>query len=182
MKYLPYVILLILAALLFKECQKPDKIVTTTKYVKVTDTITRVEIQKEPVIRYVQRTKTVKGNDSIIYVSKADSTSIQANEYKTTLTSNNATARLKILTSGELLDVSGVIDYKQKETTINTVKNASGLFLYGEGSVGNKELQQFGIGLDYQIKNKYLIGIGVSYNNAVKEPYLNFKLGLNLFN
>ena len=181
-KILPYVLAFVFGLLLFKQCKKEDKVVTKTEYIKVTDTITRVKIQEKPIIRYVHRTKTVKGNDSIIYLSKKDSTSIQANEYKTKLESNNATADLSILTTGELLDVSGVIHYTQKETTVERFKNASGLFLYGQGSIGNKEMQEIGVGFDYVIKNKYIAGIGVNYNNLVKAPYLNFKIGINLFN
>ena len=182
-KYIPYIVIAVLLFLIFQKDE--PKIITKTKieYVKRTDTITRVEIQEKPVTRYVQRTKTIKGRDSIIYLGKADSTTIQANEYKTELKSNNAVAKLKILTSGELLDVSGVIEYKEKVTTLETIKlrNSSGLFLYGQGSVGNRQLSDFAVGLDYVFKNKIIIGTSGSYNNISQTINFNVKLGIRIF-
>ena len=167
----------------FNKCEQKPTIVTKTKveYIDRIDTITKVEIQEVPKIVFVNKYKTVKGNDSIVYVKVKNDSTIQANQYNTKLLSNNATADLKITTTGALLDVSGVIRYKEKETTTNTTitRSKSGLFLYGETSI-NPTLERIEIGLDYQIKNKIIIGVSASYNDIAKQSYINAKIGFRL--
>lgn len=162
-----------------KQCEQEPKIKTVTKieYVKVTDIIERVKIDTVPKLVYVKKVK-----DSIVYVSKPSDSTIEANQYKTKIASNNATADLEITTTGELLDVRGVINYTQenKATTITKVKPKSGLFLYGATSV-NPTFENIELGLDYQIKNTIVIGTSVNYNNQSKSAYINLKLGFRVF-
>jgi hypothetical protein len=178
------VLILIFGFFLLKKCEKEPKVITKTEieYVKVTDTITKVEIKEVPKTVYINKIKTIKGKDSIVYVPTPNDNTITANQYDTKIESNNATADLKITTTGELLDVSGVINYTQenKTTTITKTKPQSGLFLYTETSV-NPMFERAELGLDCQISNKVIIGTSVSYNNIVKKPYFNVKLGFKIF-
>lgn len=179
-------IVIILVIALFKTCTEEPKIKieTVTEYVKVTDTITNTIIEKVPTKVYVNRYIDVKGNDSIVFVDTptlgTSDTTIQANQYNTTLKSNNATATLKITTTGELLDVSGTIDYTQENTTktITKIKNKSGLFLYGGTNI---DFNRYELGLDYQIKNTIIVGTSVSHNNISNQSNINFKLGIKIF-
>lgn len=169
---------------LMKQCQPEPVIVTKTKteYIKVTDTITETIIDTVPKLVYVEKIKTEKGKDSIVYVKETSYTSITANQYNTKLESNNATANLQITTTGELLDVQGTINYTQTNTTIENTKTVakSGAFAYFETSV-NPIFERAEIGLDYQIKNTIILGTSASYNNAVKTGYFNFKVGVRVF-
>lgn len=178
-------VIALIVALIFinKQCNEEPEIITetVTKVVTVHDTITKVEIQEMPKPVYVEKIKTVKGKDSIIYVDKPTDTSIQAKQYDTELKSNKATAKLKIMTSGELLDVKGVITYPEKETltTITKKMNKGGLFIYGESSV-QPVFERAAIGLDWQIKNKFIIGSSFSYNNLSKSTNFNIKVGIKI--
>ena len=183
-RYWQYVAIVILIAVVAVQCTDKTETSTTTeiRYVKVTDTITEVKIQEIPKTVYVNKTKTIKGKDSIVYVTKKDSSTIKAFKYDTVLESNNAVANLSITTSGELLDVSGTIDYKQKETLVTTVKtiNKSAAFIYLEAPV-SKEFDRIELGIDYQYRNKLLIGASVDYNNTINKAGFNVKLGIKIF-
>ena len=177
------VILIVLFAL-FQQCEQEPKIVTKTKviYKTKTDTIRTVEIKEVPKIVHVEKIKTIKGKDSIIYVDRQTDTSIEANQYDTELKANNALAKLKITTTGQLLDVSGTISWDEKETQTTTtiIKPKSGLFLYGQTSV--KPLMEVSsIGLDYQFKNTAIIGTSFSLDHMTKKNYLNLKVGFRIF-
>jgi hypothetical protein len=165
-----------------KSCDDEDKIVTKTeiKYIKVIDTVVKTVIS-EPKTVYINKYKTIKGNDSIVYVSKTDSTTVKANQYDTKLESNNATADLKITVIGELLDVSGIITYENKETTttITKTKAKSGVFIYGNVPI-NSNLINVEVGLLYQIKNKLIIMGGVQYNQFTKSPDIKVGIGIKL--
>lgn len=173
-----WILFIILTIILVKKCEDEPTVITETEYITVTDTITKVEIKEIPKTVFVEKVKTIKGKDSIIYVNKPTDTTIQANEYKTKLESNNATANLKIVTTGELIDVKGTIDYTQTNTTITKIKDKSGLFLYGGTSV-LPALQNYEIGLDYQIRNKVLIGASISH--VQNQTYINAKIGIKIF-
>jgi hypothetical protein len=177
-----YLLAIVVIFISIKQCEETEtKIETVTEYVKVTDTITNVVIQEVPKMVYVERLKTVKGKDSIVYVDKPTETTIQANQYDTTLESNNATADLKITTTGELLDVQGVINYTQENTTttITKTKSKSGLFLYGKVPISNFNSPE--IGVLYQFKNSIIIGSGVQYNNLTKAPEVTATIGIKIF-
>lgn len=177
-------IAIVLIVFIVKKCEKDPKTVTKTKieYVKVTDTILRTVFDTLPKLVYVERIKTVKGKDSIVYVDKPADTSIKANQYATKLESNNATANLKITTTGELLDVQGTINYTQTITTTETIKTTakSGLFLYAETST-NPVFERAELGLDYQIKNTIILGTSASYDNLSKKLNFNVKVGFRVF-
>lgn len=173
---------LIIAFVLMRQCEGEPKTITKTetKTIIKTDTIKKVIIKEIPKTVYVEKLKTVKGKDSIIYKDKPDSTTIKANQYKTTLESNNALADLNITTTGELLDVSGTITYPEKETTttITKIRDASGFYIYGQLPINN--LTQIEVGGLFQFKNKAFISGGVSYNNITKQPDFNIGLGIRL--
>lgn len=181
-KYWKYLALVILVIFIMNQCEEEPKIVTKTKieYIERTDTIFKTIIPV-PKVKYVLRTKTIKGKDSIIYVDRKTNEAVEVNQYNTELKSNNATADLKITVIGELLDVTGTISYKEKVTTINTTKtvHASGLFIYGQGSIKSQH-QNIQLGLDYVIKNKWIIGTSVDYNNFTKSVNFNLKIGFRI--
>ena len=176
-----YFLVIVLFIVLIKQCEGNERTITKTKieYVKVTDTVTKTIISKPKTV-YVERTKTIKGNDSIIYVKEPNDSTIEAKQYNTTLLSNNATAELEITTTGELLDVQGVINYKQKQTTTETLKirDASGLFLYANMPINSVQPE---VGILYQIKNKMFISAGAQYNQFTKSADLKIRLGVKIF-
>ena len=172
--HLVYIALVIFILLFINECSKDAEVKTVTKIKTVHDTITNTIISKpKEVIFY--KTDTIHEKETVFI---KNSNPIKAKEYDTKLESNNATADLKIITTGELLDVQGIITYPEKETTL--IKPKSGLFLNLETSV-KPTFERVGVSLDYQIKNKWLIGVGASYNNQVKQGYINAKIGFKLF-
>ena len=180
-KWLYIAIGVVLVMLLLRGCNEDPQIITEIEYVDRVETITKVEIQEVPKKVYVYKTQTLKGKDSVIYVKEKDTNNlpiIEANQFTTLLKSNNATADLKITTTGTLLDVKGVINYKEKITTITEFKNNSGLFLYGQT---NTKFDTYGIGLDYVIKNKVIIGVNGNYNTQFDNASLNFKVGYRIF-
>lgn len=158
------------------------KVITKTKTVVEwkTDTITKTVIKEVPKTVYIEKVKTVKGKDSIIYKDKPTDTTIQANQYDTTLKSDSATAKLQITTTGELLDVKGSITYPSIEKTIETIKirDNSGFFIYGSMPVNGNISPEIG-GL-YQFRNKIMIGTGVQYNNFTQKPDVKVTLGIRL--
>ena len=56
----------------------------------------------------------------------------------------------------------------------------SGAFLFIESNF-NKKPDRHAIGIDYQIKNKLLIGTSVSYNTITNNVNMNFKVGFKIF-
>jgi hypothetical protein len=181
--YLPYIIILLLIGLLVIECQKdkPKVIVkTNTKVEKVTDTLVKTIIKEVPKTVYVERTKTIKGKDSIIYVDKPTDTSIEANQYDTTLKANEATADLQITTTGTLLDVQGTINYPKETitTTITEKRDKSGLYGFISSPVNGVSPE---VGALYQIKNKMFISTSVQYNDFTNKIDLKAGIGIKLF-
>ena len=181
-----YIIIAILTiALLFiVKCKEEPEVITNTvtKIVTKTDTITNVKIKEIPTVKYITKTKTIKGKDGIIYVDKETNETIKANEYKVEVDSNEAKAKLEILTTGQLLDVKGVITYPEKETITEVIRrvNKSGFYLYTETSV-KPTLERIELGVDWVIKNKVIIGASASYNDIAKQSYINAKIGIKLF-
>jgi hypothetical protein len=171
----------IVAFALMRQCEGEPKVVTNTvtKIVTKHDTITNTIIKEVPKTVYVEKVKTVKGKDSIIYKDKPNDSTITANQYDTELKSNEATAKLKITTTGELLDVSGIITYPEKETTTTIIKtrDASGLYLFGSAPIKSQALTPE-IGLQYNIKNKMFISTSVQYNNLNNN--VDFKIGVGI--
>ena len=179
-------LLLLLVIILIRNCEKEPKIVTKTEididWIK--DSIKNVLIKEiKPVYidtgstKYVKGDVSIKWKDSIVYVDKPTKTTIKANQYKTTISSNEAKANLEITTSGELLDVQGTIEYPKETKTITTTitKAKSGLFIYGSVPV-NPDMINVEAGLMYQFKNTIGVMGGVQYNQITKRPDL--KVGL----
>lgn len=165
---------------LIKQCEGEPKVVTktVTKVIKVHDTITEVKIKEVPKTVYVEKIKTVKGKDSIIYKDKPSETTIIAKQYNTELKSNEASAKLKITTSGELLDVKGTITYPEKETitTITKIKDKSGLYLYGGLPINNVSSPELGV--LFQVRNKMFISGSAQYNALSQQ--IDYKIGLGI--
>lgn len=159
----------VIVFILMRSCEGEPKIVTTTvtKIVKVTDTIKTVTIKEIPKKVYIERTKTIKGKDSIIYKDKPSEGTTTANQFETTLESNNATAKL-LITANELYDVQGVITFPKVETTTETIitRDASGLYIYGSMPITSQISPE--LGAMFQIKNKLIIGAGFQYNNFTR--------------
>ena len=173
---------IVILILINKQCEKPKEVVkTVTKVEIVKDTITEIEIKEVPKKVFVNRYVNVKGKDSIVYVDKPNDSTIQANQYQTTLKSNDATAEVQITTTGELLDVSGIIEYpKTKETTIITkTKNRSGLFIYADLPITNNFNPE--IGAIYQLKNTALVKAGAQYNEFTKSLDVKIGIGIKIF-
>ncbi len=107
---------------------------------------------------------------------------VEVNEYHVNLAGKQSSAALKIQTIGELQNVSGSIHYREKEIT-NTVKKTipeSGLFLYAATSL-NQPLARVEIGLDYQFKNKIVVGTSISHNAITNQTFVNGKLGYRIW-
>lgn len=176
--------LILLTIFLVKRCEDEPKVITkTTTIVKtVKDTIRETIIEKVPERVYVEKIKTIKGKDSIVYQDKPSNTTLEANQYDAQLKANNATATLKVTTTGELLDVSGTIDYPEKTvtTTITKIKPKSGAFVYFETQLSTSP-KRFEIGVDYQIRNTFLIGVSADYSNITKNLSANLKFGIIVF-
>ena len=152
-----------------KSCEGKPKVVTktVTKIETIHDTINTVSIKEIPKKVYIERTKTIKGKDSIIYKDKPSEGTTTTSQFETTLESNNATATL-LITANELYDVQGVITYPEKETTTETIitRDASGLYLYGSIPITSRISPE--IGAMFQMKNKLIIGVGVQYNDFTR--------------
>jgi len=174
------IILIILGAiiglLIFKKCDSKPRVVTETitKTVIKFDTIIETKIIKGDVVN-VEKIKTIKGKDSIIYKDIPSETTTSATQFKTKIQSNKAIANLLITSTGEVLDVQGVITYPELETITRVTKtrDASGLFIYGSTSVDNFNSPE--VGLMYQFKNKVGVIAGINYNITTQEPI--FRLG-----
>lgn len=177
-----YIVGIIIIIVLVKQCEgEPRTIVKTkTEYIKVTDTVTNTIIQEVPKEVFVERVITQKGKDSIVYRDAPTDSTITANQYDTKLESNNATADLKITTTGELLDVQGTIDYTKEIKTIETTKirDASGLYIYGNMPVNSVQPE---VGVLYQFKNKMFVSAGAQYNEFTKSADLKIGLGIKIF-
>ena len=177
-----YFLVIVLIIVLLKQCEGDERTVAKTKieYVKVTNTVTKTKIDTIFKKVYVNKYVDKQGENVIVYVDKPNDSTIEANKYNTTLLSNNATAELEITTTGELLDVQGVINYNQKQTTTETLKirDASGFYIYANMPVNSAQPE---VGVLYQIKNKMFISAGAQYNQFTKSADLKVGLGVKIF-
>lgn len=174
--------------------EQPTETTTTTTLIEqVRDSIIKANI-KIPNVVYIDTSKpkivkvpgkdVIKWKDSLIYIDTAGvyNRVIAAREYPATLEAENASANLSILTTGQLLNVTGIINYKKEINTVETIKsiNNSGLFLYGETSVIPK-FQQYKVGLDYTIKNSVIVGTSIGYDTQLNAGIVNVKFGIRIF-
>ena len=179
-------IIIILSLLLFQKCEEEPRVITKT--------VTKVETKdiKEPINnykiglpkRYVVveiETKKIDYRDSIVYVPYNLTDSLKLNRYPISLLSNKAKFEGFALTSGKLYDFDGVISYPETTITNNTetvIREAqSGLFGFIQS---NTRLNMFGAGLDWQIKNKFIVGANVTHNTIFENTNINLKLGIRL--
>ena len=165
-------LLVIFVFIIFDRCtnKTTTKIETKTVTKIVTDTILKTEIIEVEKKVFINKVKTIKGKDSIIFVEKSSPNSIETNQYKVKLESNDAFADLTITSETKPYQVSGVITYPEKETitTITKTKDRSGLFLYGTTSLDfGAEIE---VGLMYHLRNKVGIIGGLNYNTITKRP------------
>lgn len=180
-----WLLILLVAVLLLvlnKQCEKPKTITkTVTKIDRINDTIIKF-ILSPPKKVYVERTKTIKGKDTIIYRDNPTDSTIIANKYTTKLQANEATANLEITTTGELLDVQGAIEFPKvtETTTITKTKPMSGLFLYGSIPTNIHNFSPE-IGLMYQFKNKAMIMGGAQYNQFTNKVDVKVGIGIRIF-
>ena len=176
--------LIVLFALL-NQCNGKVTTVIETKTVIEwkTDTIiqNKTIIKKVPKTVYVERIKTIKGKDSIVYKDYKSETTTTAKQFKTKIQSNKASADLLITSTGEVLDVQGVISYPEKETITNITKtkDASGLFGYGSIPINNFTSPE--VGLMYQFKNKVGVMGGIQYNSAINKPEIKVGILIKIF-
>lgn len=169
---------------LVKACENEPKIKvkTETKLITLYDTITRVKIDTiyTPVI--IEKIKNIKGETKIVYIDTPSNTSIEAKQYDTSLKSNNAQADLQITTTGELLDVQGVIKYPKEiiTKTITKTKDKSGLFIYGQVPVNQNNIN-IEAGAIYQFKNSIMVLGGVQYNQFTNSGDIKIGIGIKIF-
>ena len=91
-------LLVIVVFIIFDRCTNntTTKIETKTVTKTVTDTIVKTEIIEVEKKVFINKVKTIKGKDSIIFVEKSSPNSIETNQYKVKLQSNDAIADLTI--------------------------------------------------------------------------------------
>lgn len=177
-----YIVAIIVIIVLIKQCEGEPRTITKTKieYVPVTEKITKTVIDTVFERVYVEKTKTIKGRDTIIYKDKPSEATIKANLYEAKVESNNATAELEITTTGELLDVRGIINYKKEIKTVETLKirDASGFYIYAGMPINNIQPE---VGVLYQFKNKMFISAAAQYNDFTKSADIKVGLGVKIF-
>jgi hypothetical protein len=170
----------IIAFAILRQCEGKPRTITKTviKIVKVTDTIKQVKFEEKIKKVYVKKTVTTKGDTVIVYKDKPSEDTTNASQQSVEVLSNNAKANLYITYVGELLDVQGVITYPRIETTTETLKirDASGLFIYGNLPINN--LQSPEVGVLFQIKNKMFISTGAQFNHLSQQ--IDYKVGIGV--
>ena len=187
------VIIVVVAALLFitivRQCEKEPRITTVTRVdiKKIKDSIKEVLLKEiEPVYIDTGSIKYIKGNtkwrDSLVYVDKPGLSTIKALQYETVLKGTKASANIKIVSLGEVLDVSGTFTYPEKETTttITKTKAKSGLFIYGSVPFNTNNIN-IEAGVMYQFKNTIIVGVGGQYDDFSKSAYLKGTVAIRVF-
>ena len=117
-----------------------------------------------------------------MYVDKPSSITIKASQYETVLKGTKASANIKIVSLGEVLDVQGVFTYPELETTttITKTKAKSGLFVFGQVPLNTNNIS-VELGLAYQFKNTLMLMGGVQYNDFTKSADLKVGIGVKIF-
>lgn len=170
------IVFIILVALM-QQCEGNTKTVTNTEVniTEVIDSVRRATLKDVKTV-YIDTSKTytkwLKGKtitkDSIVYVDKSNESTIKANQYFTEIQSDSATAKLNITTTGELLDVQGVITYPRIETTttITNTRDASGKFIFLKTDMLNP-LQNLELGVFAHINNKFGVIASINYDKRL---------------
>ena len=168
----------VLCAALLQFCEgrkRSDKVKVTTRVVKVTDTL---KIKGGIVTKY-KKVYVRKTDTSIVYLEKADTTSIEARIYTQPIEGKRSSGVATITTTGELLDFCATIECQDSiiEKTTTKYRDNSRLFL----SPSYNTNKQINIGVDWNIKNKFLLKGGVGYDIQNTKPYISLGVGIPIF-
>lgn len=178
-----YILIVVLIILLFQQCNKKPEVITKTKIETVTeivhDTIIKTVIGKPEIVKISVPDTVYKEKYTYIPINKKDS--LEVFKYPLKLKSNKATFEGFAFSDGNLYDFTGVITYPEttitKETETIIRQDKSGLFLYAQG---NSQMNDFGLGLDLTIKNRFVVGTSLTHNTLFNNTNLNFKVGYNI--
>jgi hypothetical protein len=168
----------VLCALLLQFCEgknTPDKVKTVIKTIKVTDTL----MVKGGVTTKYKNVFIRKTDTSVVYLEKADSTSVQARTYKQDISGKRSSGVATITTTGDLLDFCATIECQDSiiEKTTTKYRDNSRLFLSPSYNTNN----QLNIGVDWNIKNKFLLKGGIGYDIQNTTPYISLGIGIPIF-
>lgn len=168
----------VLCAALLQFCEgskNPDKVEVKTKVVKVTDTL---KVSGGIVTKY-KKVYVRKTDTSVVYLDKPDSTSIEARVYTQPITGKRSSGVATITTTGDLLDFCATIECQDSiiEKTTTKYRDNSRLFLSPSYNTNN----QLNIGVDWNIKNKFLLKSGVGYDIQNTTPYISVGIGIPIF-
>ena len=159
-----------------------------------------VEVKEKVVVRNVKVTDTVRIHDTIVkpikvYVDRwrykpnpnpspiREEEIIEANKYSQELIGDKGIAKIDVITTGELLDLSGIIECNEKiiEKTITKYTAKSKVFVSGGIDMRlNGELKNIRAGIDYNIKNKVLLKGGLGYDIIENQPFAGVGIGFGL--
>lgn len=193
-KYIFQAALVIIAIIFFVDKCSPDvpvpTVTTTVDIEHIKDSIKNVVINSiEPVYIDTSKTKTkwLKPEKEIVRITdtfylNSDSTNfVPANKYSLTLESNEATADLDITTTGELLDIDGVINYPKETITIKEtiIDRAPHLSLYTMSPTNRFSPE---LGLIYKTKGPISLMVSGNYNEFIKQGELKVGIGITIFN
>lgn len=172
----------LIGVLLASSCERDvvevkEKVVV--KNIKVIDTVRIHDTIRKPVKVYVDKWRYVQRLPNSIKKEEI----VEANKYSQKLVGKKGVAQIEVITTGELLDLSGIIECNERvvEKTITKYKNKSKLFLSGgidmrlDGGVRNIK-----VGLDYNIKNKVILKGGLGYDIIENQPLVGVGLGFGL--
>lgn len=152
------------------------------KNIKVTDTVKIHDTIVRPTKVYVDRYKYIK-TPVVSENEDVKEEIIRANKYSQELIGKKGTAKIDVITTGELLDLSGIIYCKEKiiEKTITKYTDKSNLFISGGIDMrANGELKNIRAGIDYNVKNKVLLKGGLGYDITDNQPFVGVGVGFGL--
>ncbi len=168
----------VLCAALLQFCEgseNPDKVEIKTKVIKVTDTL---KVKGGVVTKY-KKVYVRKTDTSVVYLEKPDSTSIEARVYTQPITGKRSSGIATITTTGDLLDFCATIECQDSiiEKTTTKYRDNSRLFLSPSYNTNN----QLNIGVDWNVKNKFLLKGGIGYDIQNTTPYISLGIGIPIF-
>ena len=173
----------LIGVLLASSCERDvvevrEKIVI--KNVKVTDTVRMHDTIVKPVKVYVDRWRN-KPNPNPTPNNEEEI--VEANKYSQELIGEKGTAKIDIITTGELIDLSGTIECNEKivEKTITKYTAKSKVFVSGGIDMRlNGGVKNIRAGIDYNIKNKVLLKGGLGYDITDNQPFAGVGIGFGL--
>tara|TARA_R100000951_G_scaffold74557_1_gene62829 strand:- start:82 stop:642 length:561 start_codon:yes stop_codon:yes gene_type:complete len=173
----------VIGVLLASSCERDvvevrEKIVI--KNVKVTDTVRMHDTIVKPVKVYVDRWRN-KPNPNPTPNNEEEI--VEANKYSQELIGEKGIAKIDVITTGELLDLSGTIECNEKivEKTITKYTAKSKVFVSGGIDMRlNGGVKNIRAGIDYNIKNKVLLKGGLGYDITDNQPFAGVGIGFGL--